>query len=480
MNHFIKQGRRNIMNRRTSWIFKGLLPAILLVGVTASFAQVSVKYEVRRAIAAAVQQEPGQRITTDDDLLSDAHGTGNYNPSLALLLSLASQDAYSGGGWSFHAALSGEGFRPALAHAEVSGSLRGMYGGVCEKKVNGKQIIAIGFRGTVPNPTKEIDLIDDLDARQHMFPISYCMPPDTLQADFIQRVKYMELGMARYNPTFDYVGTVGLPANDFDKLNILRKSMFSKENLEAYRDNYECFYQTKNAVVWPTRSHCGFTTQLLDFMRQEDQIKLNDGRTLFNTLAHARRNPSAYHIIVYGHSLGGAVAKLYACELIERGLRPTVYTYGAPPIGNRALTDRYFSRMNVHEFVHPRDLVAGLTDFLDELMPPLNLIADKLAGWLVDFPERNYAVNYTGAAFDKERPRRNGSYNITHHDMFNYMTRAYRQRHLARGKKIDSLTYFFADLLAEYGKLPPLTSDDVILSLTPGGEERKRIRRMLK
>jgi len=75
---------------------------------------------------------------------------------------------------------------------------------------------------------------------------------------------------------------------------------------------------------------------------------------------------SCRHIIVTGHSLGGALATIAALDLqynitSQSGQEIAVYTYGAPRVGNRALVDSFRSRVpQSYRFVYGRDLITHL------------------------------------------------------------------------------------------------------------------------
>lgn len=50
-------------------------------------------------------------------------------------------------------------------------------------------------------------------------------------------------------------------------------------------------------------------------------------------------NDSHAHIIVYSHSLGAATALLCAMDLYEQGLKPSLYTFGGPRVGDPAFAE---------------------------------------------------------------------------------------------------------------------------------------------
>jgi len=68
-------------------------------------------------------------------------------------------------------------------------------------------------------------------------------------------------------------------------------------------------------------------------------------------------------IILAGHSLGGALATIIGCHLIEQGVKKEnleVYTFGTPPIGDENFCNYYENRFALHRFVNQNDVVARL------------------------------------------------------------------------------------------------------------------------
>ena len=95
----------------------------------------------------------------------------------------------------------------------------------------------------------------------------------------------------------------------------------------------------KMSAVEPL-AHGGFTryTQTAFFSRQEN------GKTFGEEIAELLKNEPDAKLCITGHSLGGAVAVLFAARLMAMGI-PTeqldVVTFGAPAVGNRAFADAY-------------------------------------------------------------------------------------------------------------------------------------------
>ncbi|ASC71083.1 uncharacterized protein XM38_020330 [Halomicronema hongdechloris C2206] len=78
------------------------------------------------------------------------------------------------------------------------------------------------------------------------------------------------------------------------------------------------------------------------------------------------RGLSSQRIIATGHSLGGALATVAALDLqynvtSQSNQEISVYSYGSPRVGNRALTESFRGRVpQSYRFVYGRDLITHL------------------------------------------------------------------------------------------------------------------------
>ncbi|MBN6062870.1 lipase family protein [Aggregatibacter actinomycetemcomitans] len=61
-----------------------------------------------------------------------------------------------------------------------------------------------------------------------------------------------------------------------------------------------------------------------------------------------------------GHSLGGAVATILAAYLYEKGLKPLLYTYGSPRVGNVHFANYYANRFTHFRHVNGGDIVPAV------------------------------------------------------------------------------------------------------------------------
>jgi hypothetical protein len=98
----------------------------------------------------------------------------------------------------------------------------------------------------------------------------------------------------------------------------------------------------KSAPFWANEDipvHSGFNDYVQNFASSTDSIRFPDaGMGQFLPMLDAVRNDNSedYYFLVTGHSLGGAIAKLWGASLIETDVpskQVSVFTYGAPPVG---------------------------------------------------------------------------------------------------------------------------------------------------
>ncbi|KAL4951032.1 aldehyde dehydrogenase family-domain-containing protein [Aspergillus filifer] len=84
-------------------------------------------------------------------------------------------------------------------------------------------------------------------------------------------------------------------------------------------------------------------------------------RELTSSIEEAMARYPLYRMVFTGHSLGGAVAALYAAMWRENGVQVEVYTFGAPSIGNYAfaayLSDDWQNLGSTHRVTHLDDMV---------------------------------------------------------------------------------------------------------------------------
>lgn len=109
--------------------------------------------------------------------------------------------------------------------------------------------------------------------------------------------------------------------------------------------------------------HGGFAnyTQTAFFSHQED------GKTFGEEIVELLKSEPDAKLCVTGHSLGGAVAVLFAARLMAMGV-PTeqldVVTFGAPAVGNRAFADAY-SDLHIDRIAMSSDPIHAVLQSLD-------------------------------------------------------------------------------------------------------------------
>jgi predicted lipase len=83
-----------------------------------------------------------------------------------------------------------------------------------------------------------------------------------------------------------------------------------------------------------------------------------------NPIHTCLKNQSATHVVVTGHSLGGALATLAAVDLqynFGNQAKIEIYTFGAPRVGNGGFRDSFNRRVpNSYRFIYGMDIVPAL------------------------------------------------------------------------------------------------------------------------
>lgn len=93
-----------------------------------------------------------------------------------------------------------------------------------------------------------------------------------------------------------------------------------------------------------------------------------DGKTGVDVIKAFMQSHPKSHLYITGHSLGGAVATLLGARLISAGIiqpeQMTIYTYGAPAVGNTAFAEEIGCRLDLHRYTMGGDPVGGLLQLL--------------------------------------------------------------------------------------------------------------------
>lgn len=91
-----------------------------------------------------------------------------------------------------------------------------------------------------------------------------------------------------------------------------------------------------------------------------DSVVAEDG-SLRGVFGYAKENKNA-HIVLTGHSMGGAVATLLAARLVDLGFpkeRLHVLTFGAPAIGNLYFNEQYADKLHIVRITNTNDPIPG-------------------------------------------------------------------------------------------------------------------------
>lgn len=122
-------------------------------------------------------------------------------------------------------------------------------------------------------------------------------------------------------------------------------------------------------IVYKGMVHAGFYQAAVAMSGQEKSINIS-GLTFDQVIRNASKYPSPSNgdlFLIVGHSLGGAVATLYATRLIDAGIPATnvmTYTFGAPAIGDADFIKNYDSLtgLNLHRIRNFTDPVPFSTE----------------------------------------------------------------------------------------------------------------------
>lgn len=110
--------------------------------------------------------------------------------------------------------------------------------------------------------------------------------------------------------------------------------------------------------------HKGFYQSMKIFLKILRSENNNIANATFNDLFNdIKRFNETSNIIITGHSLGGALATLSACYLLEMGVSReniSVYSFGAPPVGTQAFCDFYEGKLNVYRVINEQDVIPKL------------------------------------------------------------------------------------------------------------------------
>ena len=151
---------------------------------------------------------------------------------------------------------------------------------------------------------------------------------------------------------------------------VFRGSIVAQDWLVNFKASKKDFLNDKNEGD----VHRGFNSEFekfVDIMKNDEIFKLEEKICKINEI---NKNTK---ILLTGHSKGGAIATLVGCFLTKLGINKDnleIYTFGAPPVGDRDFAKRYDNRVNLFRVVNKNDpipftpIIAGLKHFGKEIV----------------------------------------------------------------------------------------------------------------
>ncbi len=138
-----------------------------------------------------------------------------------------------------------------------------------------------------------------------------------------------------------------------------------------------------------SKVHKGFYDSMKLVKSMEDDISVpytlhygSQGFSLRDAIDNADVTNTFF--LITGHSLGGAIATLYAADLIQRGVPKSkilVYTYGAPAVGDENFVSKYDGQIYYHRVRNQYDPVP-FSAYIDTLIDSGNSAVNITATWL--------------------------------------------------------------------------------------------------
>jgi len=98
--------------------------------------------------------------------------------------------------------------------------------------------------------------------------------------------------------------------------------------------------------------------QLTKRKRQDLRKKLS-----ISTIDEIETFNEKHNIVITGHSMGGAVATLVGCLLLDLGIKKEnlkIYNFGTPPIADKKFVEYYEGKLNIYRVVNEQDLIPKL------------------------------------------------------------------------------------------------------------------------
>ncbi len=140
--------------------------------------------------------------------------------------------------------------------------------------------------------------------------------------------------------------TTALFYTDEERAVIAVRGTFEKADMLIDADAQQVIPEVPDVKI-QGKLHQGFYTQALAIIREQN----------FRNFV---TNISNKKLFVTGHSLGGAVATILSAYLSERGLKPLLYTYGSPRVGDVNFVKAYNDKFVHFRHVNDGDTVPGV------------------------------------------------------------------------------------------------------------------------
>ncbi|GFR42703.1 hypothetical protein Agub_g3626 [Astrephomene gubernaculifera] len=212
--------------------------------------------------------------------------------------------------------------------------------------------------GAIDPPPPQLD-IDEATLAGQLASIAYCSHPDLLAAWNCTRCANVTGGFAMHRVVYDSVWDLAAYAGFYPPWNAVvlafRGTDSSNwgqwaENMRAWRtDHMYPVPDFPHALI-----HAGFYTLWANSMLQA---------TFKDAVSELLEAHPGARLVTAGHSMGGALAQLAALEakLSYNKTHVTVYTYGAPRVGNLAYQQLFNTFIDVSwRFTHNRDIVPSV------------------------------------------------------------------------------------------------------------------------
>ena len=187
----------------------------------------------------------------------------------------------------------------------------------------------------------------------HLLSVAYCNTTDYYKINLEEPINGFEIYHTIYDNITDTNGFIGF-FEKYKTINIVIRGTESNTDIitdiKVLKTKYstwpECKCNVHNGFYQATKN---IKDQIIDVV--EEMIK---------------KRPT-YKIIIYGHSLGGAVSNLLSMELVKANITTSVYTYGSPRVGDKKYALFFNTKINNHyRHVNNTDIVPHIPSNFNE------------------------------------------------------------------------------------------------------------------